>query len=84
MSILDMSADGGVILFRGQVPKKDFGLHLFDGKNGDVLFTFPRINVNEDVGFSLPTASRLSSFGPTDSAGITWRCRTRAARRSPR
>lgn len=52
--ILDMSADGGVILFRGQAPKKDHGLHLLDGKNGEVLFSFPRINLNEDVGFLSP------------------------------
>ena len=52
--ILDMSADGGVILFRGQAPKKDHGLHLLDGKNGDVLYSFPRANLNEDVGFLSP------------------------------
>jgi PA14 domain len=67
--ILGMSADGGVILYHGQPPKKELGLHLLDGRTGDVLHSFPARTYLESTGLLSPDGRsvvllRTDGFGP--------------------
>lgn len=48
--VLDLSADGDTLLFRGQPPKKPFGIHVLNGKNGEVLHSFPAGRYLDDRG----------------------------------
>jgi hypothetical protein len=50
--LLTISDDGGVILYAGTPPKGEAGVHLLNGKTGEVLHTFR--GYSSEVGFLSP------------------------------
>jgi hypothetical protein len=58
-NFLGMSADGGVILYYGRPPKGEQGLHLLNGKTGDVLHSFPQ-GYTDQVGFISPDGGSVA------------------------
>jgi hypothetical protein len=59
-NVLGMSADGKVILYSGQPPKKELGVYLLDGKTGEVLHSFPARTYHERTGFLSPDGASVA------------------------
>ena len=64
-----MSADGGVILYAGVPPGKGQGIHLLDGKTGEVLHTYRGYYV--DAGLLAPDGRSVVLVRGTPAAGFT-------------
>ncbi|HSQ57313.1 MAG TPA: hypothetical protein VLM40_16445, partial [Gemmata sp.] len=57
--IVGLSADGGAILYSGAPPNKPFGVHLLNGKTGEVLLSFSNQQYFQDVGFISPDGNSI-------------------------
>jgi hypothetical protein len=72
--VLALSADGAVILFSGQPPRRGFGVHLLDGNAGDVLHSFTTRSYFDEAGFLSPDGSSVvlvrSEVGGDDVAEL--------------